>query len=167
MDQNLKNEFLEALQEYKEPLVRLCSIYASDVEETQDLFQDALVSMYISLSTFQGKSNIKTWMYRITLNVCLRLQTDKLRSKVRFVELTDLEKLADQPSIEDHEASRLKKLRSCIKRLNDSDRAIVTFYLEELPYREIGEIVGVSENLVAVKLKRIRKKLFHCITDKK
>ena len=48
--------------------------------------------------------------------------------------------------------------------LDDPDRSLVVLYLEELPYKEIGKVLGLTENHVAVKLKRIRKKLFNCIT---
>ncbi|MEL7144967.1 MAG: sigma-70 family RNA polymerase sigma factor, partial [Bacteroidota bacterium] len=59
---------------------------------------------------------------------------------------------------------RYHALQACIEMLEDADRSLVVLYLEELPYREIGEVLGLSENHVAVKLKRIRKKLFNCIT---
>ena len=58
---------------------------------------------------------------------------------------------------------KLKALRKCVKKLNDGDKAIGALYLEGLAYREISEILGLSENHVAVKIKRIKSKLFNCI----
>ncbi|MEM7163525.1 MAG: sigma-70 family RNA polymerase sigma factor [Bacteroidota bacterium] len=167
MEQRLKNIFLNGLEEYKEPLLRLCSVYATDEDTIQDLFQESVLNIYQSLPSFRGKSNIKTWMYRITLNVCLKLSKTRIRSKVKFVEIAHLENLIDPSSSTEYLDPRLKKLRACIGRLGESERALVSLYLEELPYREISEITGLSENLVAVKLKRIRKKLYHCITNTK
>jgi RNA polymerase sigma factor (sigma-70 family) len=65
------------------------------------------------------------------------------------------------------EHERLIKLRNCIKKLNDADKAVITLYLEELPYNEIAGITGLTENHVAVKLKRIKSKLLNCITQEK
>ena len=70
----------------------------------------------------------------------------------------------EESSPEEHE--RLMKLRSCIKKLNDADRAVITLYLEELPYKEISEITGLTENHIAVMVKRIKEKLLNCITER-
>ena len=70
----------------------------------------------------------------------------------------------DEASHEAHE--RVAALRSCIKKLNDADRAVITLYLEELPYKEISEITGLTENHVAVMVKRIKEKLLTCIIAK-
>ena len=61
---------------------------------------------------------------------------------------------------------RLVKLRTCIKQLNDADKAVISLYLEELSYKEISDITGLSENHVAVKIKRIKMKLLTCIKEK-
>jgi RNA polymerase sigma-70 factor (ECF subfamily) len=66
----------------------------------------------------------------------------------------------------DEEQERLLKLRSCIRNLNDADKAVITLYLEELPYSEISNITGLTENNIAVKIKRIKSKLLNCITEK-
>lgn len=60
---------------------------------------------------------------------------------------------------------QLVQLRNCIKELNEADKAIITLYLEELPYKEISNILGLTENTVAVKVKRIKKKLLNCINQ--
>ena len=61
------------------------------------------------------------------------------------------------------EHPQLNQLRSCIKKMNEVDKGLITLYLEELPYKEIAEITGLTENHVAVKIKRIKKKLLNCI----
>jgi DNA-directed RNA polymerase specialized sigma24 family protein len=54
----------------------------------------------------------------------------------------------------------------CVTRLNDADKAVISLYLEELSYKEISDITGLSENHVAVKIKRIKMKLLTCIKEK-
>jgi RNA polymerase sigma factor (sigma-70 family) len=166
MDQDLENTFLDALEQNQQKLLRICSVYAEDADDKKDLFQEALINIWQAMPSFEGKSSLSTWMFRITLNVCLRLQSREERKRNRFVRVSSItiENIQDeQASHEDHE--RVTKLRSCIKKLNDADRAVVTLYLEELPYREISEITGLTENHVAVMVKRIKEKLLNCITE--
>jgi RNA polymerase sigma-70 factor (ECF subfamily) len=71
---------------------------------------------------------------------------------------------AEETSSEDND--RLQKLRNCIKKLNDADRAVITLFLEELPYKAISEITGLTENYIAVMVKRIKEKLLNCIIER-
>jgi len=71
----------------------------------------------------------------------------------------------DMPSDESQQ-EKYQALHYCISTLNESDQSIVVLYLEDLPYKEIAVITGLTENHVAVKMKRIRKMLFDCITQK-
>lgn len=69
--------------------------------------------------------------------------------------------VVDGGQIEQRE--QLMQLRKCIKQLNEADKAIITLYLEELPYKEISEVTGLTENNIAVKIKRIKTKLLNCL----
>lgn len=167
MDQELENTFLKALEQNQEKLLRVCSVYATDAEDKKDLFQEALINIWQAMPSFENKSSLSTWMFRITLNVCLRLQSrqEKRRNHFRKIEGMTIENIpCEETSSEDHE--RLIRLRKCVKKLNDSDRAVITLYLEELPYKEISEVTGLSENHVAVMVKRIKEKLLNCLTKK-
>jgi len=164
MDQQLENTFLMALEQNKQKLLRVCSVYAEDNEDKKDLFQEVLIHIWQSMPSFEEKSSLSTWMFRVTLNVCLRLQTKQAKKRDRFMKLDSItiENITDEEANEeDHE--RLIKLRSCIKKLNDADKAVTTLYLEELSYKEISDITGLTENNVAVKIKRIKMKLLNCI----
>jgi len=164
MDQQLENTFLLALEQNKQKLLRVCSVYAEDKEDKKDLFQEVLIHIWQSMPSFKEKSSLSTWMFRVTLNVCLRLQTKQAKKRDHFMKLDSItiENISDEEANEeDHE--RLIKLRSCIKKLNDADKAVTTLYLEELSYKEISDITGLTENNVAVKIKRIKMKLLNCI----
>jgi len=164
MDQQLENIFLMALEQNQQKLLRVCSVYAEDAEDKKDLFQEALINIWQSMPSFEEKSSLSTWMFRVTLNVCLRLQTKQAKKRDRFRKLDSItiENISnEETNDEDHE--RLIKLRSCIKKLNDADKAVTTLYLEELSYKEISDITGLTENNVAVKIKRIKMKLLNCI----
>jgi RNA polymerase sigma factor (sigma-70 family) len=167
MPHQLESTFLEAVEQNKHRLLRVCSVYAEDDDDKKDLFQEALIHIWQSLPSFEGRSSLSTWMFRITLNVCLRLQSKQSKKKSRFVKMDSIQIAhANDDDANSQEQERLVKLRSCIKKLNDADKAVITLYLEELSYTEISNITGLTENHVAVKVKRIKSKLLNCITEK-
>ena len=64
------------------------------------------------------------------------------------------------------EEENLKKLYQAISNLADFDRILIALYLEKQSYEEIGSILGISTNLVGVKLNRIREKIRNQINKK-
>jgi RNA polymerase sigma factor (sigma-70 family) len=166
MNQDLENTFVRALEQNQHKLLRICSVYAEDSDDKNDLFQESVINIWQAMPSFEEKSSINTWMFKITLNVCLRLQSRQEKKRGQFLKMDSviIENIkTDESGNEDHE--QLAKLRSCIKKLNDADRAVITLFLEELPYKEISEITGLTENHVAVMIKRIKTKLLTCITN--
>jgi RNA polymerase sigma-70 factor (ECF subfamily) len=166
MDSSLENAFVQALEQNQQKLLRVCSVYANNSHDSKDLFQEALINIWQSLPSFQERSALSTWMFRITLNVCMRLHTKraKERDRIRKLYSVTFENIRAEET-DDEEYEKLVKLRNCIKKLNDADKAITTLFLEELSYKEISEITGITENNVAVKIKRIKMKLLKCINE--
>ena len=156
--------FLRALENNQEKLFRICSIYAKDDEDAKDLFQEVLVHVWRSISTFKGNSSIGTWMFRVALNVCLRFKSKHTKNQNRFIRLDSIT-IANFGYEENSEGDneKLNSLRKCVKKLNEADKAIVALYLEGIAYKEISSILGLSENHIAVKIKRIKLKLLNCI----
>lgn len=161
-----EQKFNQVLESNKEKIYRICKIYAVVPVEPQDLFQEVVFQIWKSFSTFNNKSNISTWIYKIALNVCYssKLKFDKNNSKMDRLESIQFVPM-DAPSDKEKE-EKYQALQDCISYLNESDKTIIVLYLEELPYREIAVITGLTENHIAVKMKRIRKILFDCITKK-
>ncbi|EAR12630.1 RNA polymerase ECF-type sigma factor [Polaribacter irgensii 23-P] len=158
--------FEEILEGNKHKIYRICNIYAIPPIEPQDLFQEVVYQIWKSLDSFKSNSSIDTWVYKISLNVCLRskMKLDKNYSKTyRFesIYFTPIEKEIDT-SVQE----KLKYLKECISTLNGTDTSLIVLYLDDLSYKEIEVITGLTENHIAVKMKRIRKKLFECITPK-
>ncbi|NQZ77687.1 MAG: sigma-70 family RNA polymerase sigma factor [Ekhidna sp.] len=167
MGQALENAFLAGLEVNKQKLLRICTVYSKDEEERNDLFQEALMNIWKSMPSFKANASIGTWMFRVTLNVCLSTQTklDKKRKQFVNMDSVELSKISGKVESEE-EHPLLPYLRICLKSLDEADKAVITLYLEELPYKEIAEVTGLTENHVAVKVKRIKKKLLNCINEK-
>lgn len=164
--QNEDKSFEEILDRNKHKIFRICNIYAVPPIEPQDLFQEVIFQIWKSIDSFNSNSSIDTWVYRICINVCLRskMKLDKSYSntdRLESIHFTPIEKETDT-----FEQEKLKYLKECISSLNETDTSLIVLFLDELSYKEIAAITGLSENHIAVKMKRIRKKLFECITPK-
>ena len=158
--------FEEILKRNKHKIYRICNIYAVPPLEAQDLFQEVIFQIWKSLDSFKRNSSVDTWVYKIAINICLRskMKLDKNYSKTdRFesIHFTPIEK-----EIDASEQEKFTYLKECISTLNGTDTSLIVLYLDDLSYKEIAVITGLSENHIAVKMKRIRKKLFECITPK-
>jgi len=165
--QNLSERtFEQVLEDNKERIYRICRIYAVSPIEPQDLFQEVVFQVWKSFSTFKGNSNVSTWIYRIALNVCYRSKTKHEKKNTKTVRLESIQFEPAESNPDKIQQEKYQALQDCISSLNESDRAIVVLYLEELPYKEVAAITGLTENHIAVKMKRIRKMLFDCITNK-
>jgi len=167
MTKELENTFLDGIELNKEKLHRICSVYATDRETTKDLFQEVLIAIWESMPNFKNKSSLGTWMFRVTLNVCLRFKdkNGKKQSKTMRMDSIMIANIKET-EVDEVQNEQLISLRKCIKSLNEADRAVITLYLEELPYKEISNILGLTENTIAVKIKRIKSKLLNCINKK-
>ena len=155
--------FLEVLEENKARVLRICSLYAGLQEEQQDLFQEVILNLWKSFSSFRGEARYSTWVYRVCLNTCLKKLYKKKKEEEHTVHFEQLQWIDALPEKAD---DRLAYLRQCIKSLPEADKMMVSLFLEGLPYAEVAAIVGITENHVAVKMKRIKAKLFTCITEK-
>ncbi|MEQ9306994.1 MAG: sigma-70 family RNA polymerase sigma factor [Marinoscillum sp.] len=155
--------FEEAITQNKEAIFRICRIYAVAPLEPEDLSQEVIFQVWKSFDSCQGKSNLKTWIYRVSLNVCM---SSKLKHEKKQTVRLDGVSFLESEENNDEQSSRFLALKHCIETLPEADRSVVILFLEELPYAEIAKVTGLTVNHVAVKMKRIRKKLFGCITAK-
>ena len=158
--------FEKLLENNKEKIYRICKIYAVSPLEPQDLFQEVIFSIWKSIPTFKGNSSIDTWIYRITLNVCLRLKQKSEKSFNKTLPLDSIQFIPVEIPVKKNQQEKYNALTFCISKLNKENKSIIILYLEELKYKQIAEITGLTENHIAVKMKRIKKILLDCLTNK-
>lgn len=149
-----ETDFIRILKEYKTTIYTVCFMFSKDKDEVNDMYQEVSINLWKGFDNFAQKSEMKTWVYRISLNTCISFDRKKKRRKT--VPLTvDIDLFEDN----DHESKQIKALYNRINRLEPFDRAIILLWLENLPYDEIGAIVGISTKNVSVRLSRIREQL--------
>ena len=148
-------EFAQTVREHKSTIYTVCYMFSNNPDEVADLFQDILINLWKGFSQFRGDSNIRTWIYRVSLNTCISSERKK-NNKMEILPLTmDINLFADS----DDDTKQVQMLRNRINKLGPFDRAIVLLWLENLSYDEIGAIVGISAKNVSVRLVRIKDQL--------
>ena len=149
-----ESEFARLVREHKATIYTVCYMFSKDTDEVNDLFQEILINLWRGFAKFEGRSDIRTWFYRVSLNTCISIDRKKKRGTTVPLSM-DINLYDDN----DADTRQVKLLYDRISRLGPFDRAIVLLWLEGLPYDEIGEIVGISAKNVSVKLVRIREQL--------
>ena len=82
-----EKEFEQIVREHKSTIYSVCYMFADNADEVADLFQEALVNIWNGLRKFDGRSGMKTWIYRVTLNTCI--SADRKRKAVRHKQTPD------------------------------------------------------------------------------
>ncbi len=164
-----EQRFLALVRENDGRLRHICRVYARDVEARKDLYQEIMFQLWRSLPSFAGASSIDTWVYRVALNTALthvrrrsvHVETPLDQDHVEAADLASLDAADDTPDL----GEQSERLYAAIDRLGDVDRMLVTMYLDDQSYREMAEVIGISESHVGVKLHRIRKALARSLAE--
>lgn len=153
-ENDMEREFSQLVRAHKSTIYTVCYMFSKDADEVNDLFQEILVNLWRGFDKFEGRSDIRTWFYRVSLNTCISIDRKKKRNKAIPLSM-DINLYEDN----DADTRQVKMLYDRISRLAPFDRAIVLLWLEGFAYDEIGQIVGISAKNVSVKLVRIREQL--------
>ena len=130
-------------------------MFSDNADEVADLYQEILVNLWKGFAKFRGESDVRTWIYRVSLNTCISSERKK-RSRLDTLPLSMGINLFEDS---DEDSRQVQMLRDRINKLGPFDRAIVLLWLENLSYDEIGSIVGISAKNVSVRLVRIKEQL--------
>jgi len=150
----LEAEFAQIVKENRSTIYTVCYMFSKDPDEVGDLFQETLINLWRGFASFKGKSEVSTWIWRVSLNTCISSERKK---KLRRTEPLSMELNVFDSRNEDNR--QIQMLHSRIHRLQPFDRAIVLLWLENLSYEEIASIVGISVKNVSVRLFRIKEEL--------
>lgn len=138
----------------KGTIYTVCYMFSKDSDEVADLFQETLINLWKGMPEKDEISNIKGWIYRVSLNTCISLNRKK-KSRPTVPLTMDIDLFESKGEKE----QQVEMLHKRITRLQPFDRAIVLLWLEDISYEEIGLILGITAKNVSVRLTRIREKL--------
>jgi RNA polymerase sigma-70 factor (ECF subfamily) len=160
---NRDDAFVELVRANEARLRKICRVYADGAETARDLYQDILVALWRSFDTFESRNDASasTWLYRVALNTALshdRKQTVRTDATLDPDDPVWTDGI-DPPTERVERNDKLQALYAAIDRLDDVDKALVMMYLDETPYAEMADVLGISENYVGVKLHRIKNQL--------
>lgn len=137
-------------------LWRIVSTYEADAELRRDLHQEVLVAVWRALPKFAGRSSEKTYLARIAHN---RAVSHVSREAARPRGVDDDPELPDTgegPARMVEDGARAERLRAAIGRLSLAHRQVISLALEDMRPREIADVLGISANVVSIRLTRAK-----------
>lgn len=153
--ENIELQFTKMVKEYRKTIYTVCYFFSKDTEEVNDLFQEILINLWKGFPKFRGESDIRTWIWRVSLNTCSN-QKRKKDSRVQTVPLSmDIDLYND----DDQHSRQIHMLYDRINRLDVFDKAIILLWLENMTYQDIASVVGISTAAVTNRLFRIKEQL--------
>jgi RNA polymerase sigma factor (sigma-70 family) len=145
--------------------------------DAEDITQEVLVKVVTKLSQFEGKSNFRTWLYRITFNHFLKMKKywleDKITSfesygndldNIRDVELTEEQKLSQSELIKEAKFSCMMGMLLCLNR--EQRLVYILGELFDADHNIGAELLDISQVNFRKRLERARKDLYQFMNNK-
>jgi len=149
---------------YAAIIIKICRAYTNTQQDFEDYYQEVCLQIWRSKDNFKQQSEWSTWIYKLSLNVCLTYLKKAKNSQQHFVSDSLPEELiADSQNLDEQS---IDQLYLAIRQLSEIDRGVILLYLEEKPYQEIAEIIGSNANNIGVRIKRIKQRLNNILNIK-
>jgi len=152
-----EKEFISLLNEHQRIIHKVCNLYMYAHADREDLFQEITLQAWKAYGNFRGDAKFSTWLYRVALNTAITF----FRKEKRQPDIFSTETIPDFRSNDAYDPieEQVKAMYAAIGELSKIDKAIVMLYLEDYNYNDIGDMMGITANNVAVKMNRIKTKL--------
>lgn len=158
MSTELEKTFVDLFKPNQRLIHKICRIYTDNAEDHEDLFQEITVQLWRSFPGFKGEAKFSTWMYKVALNTAMTLFRKPKKKELQHADVDVSSLRIEYEAYEDNE-HKLKKMYKAIYELSDVEKALIMMYLEDRSYREIGEILGITEGNARVKMNRAKNNL--------
>lgn len=155
-----ESQFRRLLEEHSGLLFKVVRSFSVGPPDSDDLLQEILLQVWLSLPSFRGESKATTWMYRVALNTALAWKRRETKHRDYGRELPAAFEVIDQGAAPEETHARQESIRQmyeAVRALAPADRALMLLYLDGLGYAEMAEVIGISESNVGVRLNRIKK----------
>ncbi len=162
-----KDELLKLISENKGIILKICNSYCQNKNDREDLAQEIIIQLWKSGRSFNPDFKFTTWMYRVALNVAISFYRKEKKWNNTFPLEENHWHVYESPDSKSQMEDEVNILQKHISQLKEFDKALILLYFEEKSYKEIAEIIGISETNVATKLSRIKEKLKQSISKEK
>jgi RNA polymerase sigma-70 factor (ECF subfamily) len=159
----VEKEFIELIKNHEGILHKICNIYFFRNPYKEDYYQEILIRLWKSFPSYKNQSAFSTWLYRVALNSAIDI-IRKQNLQPKHTGLTKIEYSIPEQE-QDIESSIKEKLYQAINYLSNVEKSIIILYLEDYSYKEIAEIIGLSESNTGVKINRIKIQLTKILKD--
>lgn len=158
-----EKEFVGLLKQHQKIVHKVCNLYMDRHSDREDLFQEITLQAWKAYGNFRGDAKFSTWLYRVALNTAITFFRKEKKHPETWITDTVPEQ---EPEAYDPVEEQVKAMYAAIGELSKIDKALVMLYLEDYNYQEIGEMMGITANNVAVKMSRIKIKLKEATQNK-
>ena len=149
------------MREYGNDVLRTAYSYVKDRDSAEDLFQEVFIKAYYNMDKFRGDCSIKTWLIRITINVCKdHLKSAYQQKVVPMMEFAEDAIVSENDYEEVENADRNAQIRAAVETLPEGYREVVmSVYFNEMSVAETAAALGIAEGTVKSRLSRAREVL--------
>jgi len=158
LTQALEQKFVKQLEENQNIVHKVCRVYTNNSDAHKDLFQEVTIQLWKAYPKFRGDSKFSTWMYRVAINTAITLYR-KSKRQIQTNDITDFQYKLESDEYDGEIEEQMQLLYKAIYQLSDIEKALILLYLEDKPYKEIAETMGITEVNARVKVNRIKAKL--------
>ncbi len=159
LEESDKSLFIDWLEKHSASVMKVARAYTVGSEDCQDLAQEILLQAWRSLAKFEGKSSPATWFYRVALQTAMNWRRKDKPRRTHQQPLLDVQSVPADCSEQVEQQETVQQLYKAIHQLPEADIALVLLYLDDLSYREMAAVLGISQSNVGVKLNRAKKTL--------
>lgn len=151
--------FVLLIKEYELSMYRVAKSYLKTDPECADAMQETILKAFQAIRTLKEPKYFKTWLFRILINECIRLR----KQSVQVVSMAEIAegscRIETQQGLEIWEA---------VQSLEEEFRVVIAlFYMEDVPLKEVAQILDIPEGTVKSRLYRAREKLAHFIREER
>ena len=149
--------FVRWAQDYKGLFLKVARAFAADISAQEDLIQEMMLQLWISVPTFNGQAQASTWVYRVAFNTAMVWNRQRRKhKKLQSVTLVENQIPASDNS---ENGELIEQLYTAIRQLPKLDASLILMSLDGLNYQKMADISGMTESNVGVKLNRAKKQL--------